>query len=127
MTYKKHPPPPPSKGFWLAVAAVAVVVFGLIVIVRATAAPTPQGAKRVICHVFQERCPEALRVADCETGGTFSVWAGYGKHQYLGLFQMGSWERRTFGHGNDAWEQSRAAHRYFVASGRDWSPWECQP
>ena len=46
--------------------------------------------------------------------------------QYLGLFQMGSSERRLFGHGDTAHEQAVAAHRYFVRSGRDWSPWSCR-
>ena len=82
---------------------------------------------KAICHVFGSRCSEAIAVARCETGGTFSVWAGYGKHQYLGLFQMGSSERARFGHGWTPLEQARAAHRYFVASGSDWSPWQCRP
>ena len=47
--------------------------------------------------------------------------------QYLGLFQMGSSERRLFGHGETAHQQALAAHRYFVVSGRDWSPWSCKP
>ena len=40
---------------------------------------------------------------------------------------MGSSERTLFGHGNTALEQAVAAHRYFVASGKDWSPWSCKP
>jgi len=79
-------------------------------------------AKVVICKVFKERCAEALAVAWCES--KWYVWAGNG--QYLGLFQMGSWERRTYGHGSGAWAQARAALRYFNASGRDWSPWACR-
>ena len=46
--------------------------------------------------------------------------------QYLGLFQMGSYERQLFGHGQSARDQAVAAHRYFVRSGRDWSPWACR-
>jgi hypothetical protein len=70
---------------------------------------------------------EAWEVARCETGGTFSVWARNG--QYLGLFQMGDYARSRYGHGRDPWTQARAAHRYYVASGRDWSPWDprCRP
>jgi hypothetical protein len=68
---------------------------------------------------------QAWSVARCETGGTFSVWANNG--QYLGLFQMGSYARSTYGHSHHPWGQARAAHRYYVASGRDWSPWECKP
>jgi hypothetical protein len=79
----------------------------------------------VICRVFGPYCREAIAVSRCETGGTFDVWARNG--QYLGLFQMGTSERRLFGHGPSAVAQARAAHRYFVASGRDWSPWSCKP
>jgi len=80
-------------------------------------------AKVVICEVFGPHCQDALRVAWCES--KWYVWAQNG--QYLGLFQMGSSERSRYGHGSGAWEQARAAKRYFVASGRDWSPWSCKP
>jgi len=83
-------------------------------------ASTPEAA---ICRAFGPRCGEALRVARCESGLRTDAANG----QYLGLFQMGSQERRLFGHGASAEEQARAAHRYFVASGRDWSPWSCRP
>lgn len=84
-----------------------------------------QDPKAAICHVFGSYCQQALGVANCETGGTFSVRAKNG--QYLGLFQMGSYERATYGHGDTPLAQARAAYRYFVASGRDWSPWQCMP
>jgi hypothetical protein len=76
-----------------------------------------------IMLVFGERAAEAFRVVACESG--FSTTARNG--QYLGMFQMGEWERRTFGHGDTALEQAQAAYRYFVASGYDWSPWTCRP
>lgn len=79
--------------------------------------------RKAICHVFGSYCGQALRVARCESG--YSVNAQNG--QYLGLFQMGSSERRIFGHGDTALEQAQAAYRYFVRSGRDWSPWSCKP
>ena len=79
--------------------------------------------QRAICHVFGSYCGQALRVARCESG--YSVNAQNG--QYLGLFQMGTSERRLFGHGESALEQAQAAYRYFVRSGRDWSPWSCKP
>jgi hypothetical protein len=79
--------------------------------------------QKAICHVFGSYCGEALRVARCESG--YSVNAQNGQH--LGLFQMGSSERRNFGHGDSALEQAQAAYRYFVRSGRDWSPWSCKP
>jgi hypothetical protein len=77
----------------------------------------------VICRVFGGYCREALAVSRCESGLRTDAQNG----QYLGLFQMGSSERRLFGHGPSAAEQVQAAHRYFVASGRDWSPWSCKP
>ena len=83
------------------------------------------GPHDAIRRVFGAYAAGAIDVARCETGGTFSVYARNG--QYLGLFQMGSWERATYGHGWTPWEQARAAYRYFVASGRDWSPWQCRP
>lgn len=86
----------------------------------AVRAETPQQA---ICRVFGPHCRQALEVAHCESRYSTSARNG----QYLGLFQMGSSERRLFGHGDDAEEQARAAHRYFVHSGRDWSPWSCKP
>ena len=85
------------------------------------------GAKAVIMKVFGPKYgPQALRVSWCES--KWYVWAGVGKHQYHGLFQMGSSERARYGHHpTNAWVQARAAWRYFVASGRDWSPWSCKP
>lgn len=76
-----------------------------------------------ICLVFGPRCREALRVAHCES--RFDTNAQNG--QYLGLFQMGSYERATYGHGTTPYDQAIAAYRYFVASGRDWGPWSCKP
>ncbi len=83
-------------------------------------AASPQSA---ICRVFGDYCQQALAVSRCESGLQTDAENG----QYLGLFQMGSSERRLFGHGASATEQATAAHRYFLASGRDWSPWSCKP
>ncbi len=81
--------------------------------------------KQIICKVFGKTyCKQAIAVAGCETGQTFDVWASNG--QYKGLFQMGYNERKIYGHGRGAWDQARAAKRYFVASGKDWSPWSCR-
>lgn len=77
----------------------------------------------VICRVFGDYCSQALRVARCESGLRIDARNG----EYLGLFQMGADERRLFGHGSTAGAQARAAHRYFVASGRGWGPWSCKP
>jgi len=85
--------------------------------------------QRVICLVFKSHCSDALRVSYCES--RFDVYAQNG--QYKGLFQMGSNERATYDRRGKrynrftAWDESIAAHRYFVASGEDWSPWSCKP
>lgn len=79
--------------------------------------------RRAICQVFGKRyCQEAIRVAHCESRWLTRATNG----QYRGLFQLGSSERRLFGHGQTARAQARAAWRYFKASGYDWSPWTCR-
>jgi hypothetical protein len=78
--------------------------------------------RAAICNVFGSYCHDAVAIAWCES--RLSTQAQNG--QYLGLFQMGSSERRLFGHGRTARDQAVAAHRYFVRSGRDWSPWSCR-
>jgi hypothetical protein len=88
---------------------------------RRLAAAPPRVA---ICHVFGRRhCHEALSVSWCESRHSTRAQNG----QYLGLFQMGWWERQRFGHGATAHAQAKAAHRYFALTGRDWSPWSCKP
>ncbi len=78
--------------------------------------------RAAICDVFNSYCGEAVAIAWCESRLTTTAQNG----QYLGLFQMGSHERSLFGHGATAHEQALAAHKYFVLSGRDWSPWGCR-
>jgi hypothetical protein len=90
---------------------------------RQLAVAKPETPQAVICRIFGPYCGQALRVSQCESGFDANAQNG----QYLGLFQMGSSERRIFGHGASAEEQAKAAHRYFVASGKDWSPWSCKP
>jgi hypothetical protein len=90
---------------------------------RRAAARAPRTPQEAICRVFGRYCAQALTVARCESGYRTTAQNG----QYLGIFQMGSSERRLFGHGPSALAQARAAHRYFVHSGRDWSPWSCKP
>ncbi len=80
--------------------------------------------KKAICAVFGRRyCRQAISVSWCESRHSTTAQNG----QYLGLFQMGWSERELFGHGATAHAQAVAAHRYFVESGRDWSPWSCKP
>lgn len=90
---------------------------------RHLAAYRAASPREAICDVFGSYCSQALAVARCESRLQTTARNG----QYLGLFQMGSSERRLFGHGTVAIDQVKAAHRYFVASGRDWSPWSCKP
>ena len=78
--------------------------------------------REAICEVFRAYCQEAVAVAWCESRLHTSARNG----QYLGLFQMGWSARRIFGHGPTAHDQAVAAHKYFVQSGRDWSPWSCR-
>ena len=78
---------------------------------------------KAICFVFRNHCAEALRVARCESGYRTTAQNG----QYLGMFQLGTNERRLFGHGPTALSQAKAAYRYFVRSGRNWGPWSCKP
>src|SRR5262245_35157929 len=108
----------------------AILLAALVFTATATAHPGPPGHRHhtnveIIRIVFGKYADQAVAVSRCETGGTFSLYASNG--QYLGLFQMGSSERARYGHGWNAWAQARAAYRYFVASGRDWSPWSCKP
>jgi len=84
-----------------------------------------QDPEAAICHVFGNYCTQALAVTACESGHSRTPRATNG--QYLGMFQMGSFARSTYGHGNTPLEQAIAAYKYFVASGRDWSPWSCKP
>jgi len=83
-------------------------------------AASPANAIRV---VFGRYAADALAVASCESGLSIAAENG----QYRGLFQMGSAERARYGHGSNAYLQAKAAHRYFVESGRSWAPWQCKP
>lgn len=103
-------------------ALTLVALFFFLFVAEARTA-TATSNSQIICKVFGPYCWQALRVARCESG--LYTWARNG--QYLGLFQMGSYARARYGHGNDPWTQARAAYRYFVDSGRDWSPWTCKP
>ena len=97
----------------------------LLPLMAAPAAAENYRAKneRIIRAVFGKYGSQAVAVARCESGLTIGATNG----QYLGLFQMGSYARSRYGHAWHAWGQARAAYRYFVDSGRDWSPWSCKP
>jgi hypothetical protein len=94
------------------------------VLARREARSSNAPPKAAICDVFGRRyCRQALSVSWCESRHATTARNG----PYLGLFQMGWSERQLYGHGSTARQQARAAHRYFVVSGRDWSPWSCKP
>lgn len=109
----------------------AIIATVALVLVLAPSATSHHGKSKgyraintaVIHHVFGKYGSQAVEVAKCEGG--LSVWARNG--QYLGTFQMGDYARSRYGHAWNIWAQARAAHRYFVASGSDWSPWSCKP
>lgn len=108
---------------WLLSVALLLLLGRTAAEARTTRPDPPRPVWLAIRLTFRERAAEALRVAWCES--RFDIKAING--QYLGLFQMGDYARSKYGHGNTAMIQARAAHRYFVDSGRDWSPWSCKP
>jgi hypothetical protein len=67
---------------------------------------------------------QALNVAWCESRGRATARNG----QYRGHFQIGSSEWKRYGEGDpyNAYDNSRAAYRYYQAVG-SWRPWQCQP
>jgi hypothetical protein len=64
---------------------------------------------------------EAKRIAHCETGGTYNVWAGVGKHIYWGLFQQGPWARGFGAWRFNPWAQADSAARLFKWNGFCWT------
>jgi hypothetical protein len=75
------------------------------------------GARHAICRVWGSHCSLGLAIAYCES--KLDLWARNG--QYVGLFQMGSSERRKYGDSRNVWGQARSAFAYFRDSGT--SPW----
>jgi hypothetical protein len=76
-------------------------------------------AYRAVCYYFKGNCGTAMQIVRCETGGTYYPWASNG--QYLGIFQMGSVERATYGYGSNVWAQAKAAYAYYSHAG--FGPW----
>lgn len=113
-----HPPPDPTTS-----ALVPIIQGGRLDTDLRPPVERRLSTAEVICKVFGSYCSQALAVARCESG--LYLWAQNG--QYLGTFQMGDYARGRYGHAPHAWGQARAAYRYFVDSGRDWSPWACRP
>lgn len=109
----------------ISVARLAILAAVCVLVFPAAAEASREQAVPVIRKVFGRYADEAIRVARCESN--FELGARNG--QFRGLFQLGSWERATYARGRYSTylDQTLAAWRYFVATGRGWSPWECQP
>ena len=86
-------------------------------------APVPAPVFKAVRHYWKTKAEriKAFDVIACETGNRYNTTARNG--QYLGLFQMGSYARARFGHGDTARAQARSAFRYWQVAG--WAPWEC--
>jgi len=85
---------------------------------RLGAKTAAKSAQQAIIDAFGSKNGQrAVKVGKCES--KLDATARNGNH--MGLFQMGPWARRTFGHGPDAESQAQAAYRYFQAAG--WAPW----
>ena len=107
----------------LATVAAIWAVLGIAVGRGHSAAKEARPIPLVICDRFRGiYCGPAIRVAWCESRWHTDARNG----QYLGIFQMGRWERSRYGQGADAAAQVRAAWRYFVATGKTWGPWACR-
>jgi hypothetical protein len=104
---------------------IIATVFLLFLLCAPARASNYSEARRAIIKIFGPYADEALRVARCETGGTYDPRASNG--QYQGIFQMGEYARGRYGHGPSWLVQAAAAFGYFIDSGRDWSPWSCRP
>lgn len=78
--------------------------------------------RRIICVTFGPECRKAQRVAWCESRfNVHAVGNRHGADPYFGLFQFGSYARRTYGFAWDARTQARAAKRMRDREG--WRPW----
>ena len=119
----RYPPPAPRA---LVVALIAVVL--LLVVVASARAATPRArAAAVVCDVFGSRCSAAMRVAKCETGGTYDRHAIGGAGE-RGLFQI---HPVHFGRLDESRLFELRYNALFAfrlsSGGRDWSAWTCRP
>lgn len=125
--------------------ALSVILFMVLLVASEARAHYKPGTHNAIHAIQQAWCGkanrvcwqgnEAIRVAKCESGKYWDLgipWKAVGPKDEFGnprlsMFQMGTQERKDYGHGPDPWSQAFAAHRYYIYSGRDWSPWSCKP
>lgn len=119
-------------------AANILVTLGLCAgfLLWARAADAASDPARVICATFQRSCSYAVRIASCETGGTFDPRAR-GAAGERGWFQIhpvhfGRTLRSSVGSVRvDAARLYDPAYNVRVAyvlsnGGRDWQPWSCR-
>ncbi len=98
--------------------------------------------KTLIRRIWVEDPNGAIQVASCESGFHADPVEGLSMTgQYVGVFQLGTSERASWGRGigteiyrssdpstaikAPAWEQITAGHELFKDLG--WSPWQCSP
>ena len=127
--YRRYPPMLKLSSRQLALAGMVVLLLVVLAVVAdADGRNSKARAQLAICQVFRGHCFEALKVASCETGGTFDPRAVGDHGSSLGLFQINRahwvWvnEKRLFEPGYNAriaWRLSRG--------GRDWHHWTCRP
>ncbi len=92
----------------------------------------------LIRRVWGSEGDNAIRVAQCEDPGLYAhtyIDGGSVTGQYVGIFQLGTSERRSWGHWPysspdastaltaSAWDQVVAGHELYLDLG--WGPWEC--
>ena len=128
-----------TRGLWFIAGWIACVIFLSLLLSDSAGAHFVPGRHNAIHAIQQTWCGkanrecwqgnEAIAVAKCEASQYWhwNIPTQARNGQYRGMFQMGSSERRSYGHGPDAWSQARAAHYYWLITGKDWSPWTCQP
>ena len=110
----------------LAVAGIVILLIALVAVVAEADGATRQQTRQAICQVFGPRCAQALEVARCETGGTFTPGSSAAGER--GLFQIHpvhfGWlnETRLF----EPVYNARIAYR-LSRGGTSWRHWTCQP
>lgn len=106
-------------------ATLAIIILLMLITGDGIAGRTQ--VKATICEVFGPRCGPALRVAYCETGGTYNPYAR-GRAGERGVFQL---HPIHFGWLDEArlYEPRYNARAAYILSrgGRDWHHWTCKP
>jgi hypothetical protein len=110
-------------------AAVIVIAIVLLVALSVAVDAAKAGARERKVTVMSELVmqwprrfrAEALQVIACETGNSFTPFAVGGGGLYFGLFQAGSWQRRTYGFGWTIRAQVKSGWRAFRGNGYCWT------